>query len=296
MSLDIGVKLPHTGNAAMERGVATLAKELEAAGFDSLWVSDHIVFPKVIESNYPFAPDGKATWPTEVPYAEALISLAAAAAVTERVRLGTAALVLPLRNPILLAKQAATIDALSGGRLEVGLGAGWLKEEFEALNASFETRGPRMVEWIALLRECWTGAPEGRESDHYVLPADTVVLPRPERGIPLYVGGHSPVALRRAGKLGDGWLAQQSATAMDPDHLATEISAVREAATKADRDPGDLRVVLRLVDSTNRSDQVADRLKEYAAAGVAEVIIDTDVFDGEPAADCSLLKEAASSL
>ena len=185
MSLDIGVKLPHTGTAAMERGVASLATQLEAAGFDSLWVSDHIVFPKVIESNYPFAADGKATWSTEIPYAESLISLAVAAAVTERVRLGTGVLVLPLRNPVLMAKQAATIDALSGGRLELGLGAGWLKEEFDALNMPFETRGPRMVEWIALLRECWTGAPAGRDSDHYVLPADTVVLPRPESGIPL---------------------------------------------------------------------------------------------------------------
>lgn len=295
MTMDIGVKLPHTGHAAMTQGVTALAQALERAGFDSLWVSDHIVFPKVIESAYPFAPDGRATWPTDIPYAEALTTLAAAAAVTERVRLGTAALVLPLRNPVLLAKQAATVNAISGGRLELGLGAGWLREEFDAMNMSFETRGARMVEWMALLRECWTGQTSARASDHYDLPADTVVLPKPDHGIPLYVGGHSPVALRRAGRLGDGWLAQQSASAMDPRRLATEISCVREAATAADRDPAGIRVVLRLVDSAGRCDAVATRLAEYAATGVAEVIVDTDVASGDPRADCELLRHAVAS-
>src|SRR3954451_21630340 len=131
----IGAKLPASG--PLHAGVAEHAVALERAGFDSLWVSDHIVMPAEIGSRYPFAADGRATWPTDTPYLDALIALALAAAVTERVRLGTVLLVLPLRNPVELAKQAATIDAASGGRLELGVGAGWLAEEFAALNVPF---------------------------------------------------------------------------------------------------------------------------------------------------------------
>lgn len=293
--MKIGAKLPHTGDAAISLGVTTLARRLEASGFDSLWVSDHIIFPKVIGSPYPFAPDGKANWPTDMPYIEALTALAAAAAVTERVQLGTAALVLPLRNPVLLAKQAASIDVLSGGRLHLGLGAGWLREEFDSLGSAFDTRGPRMVEWIGLLRDCWTGHPAGRSTAHYTLPEDTVMLPKPEHGIPLYVGGHSPIALRRAGRLGDGWLAQQSVASLDPGQLAEEIATVRSAAVEAGRDPDVLRVVLRLVDSTGRSDVVAGRIAELDAAGVDEIIVDTDYLHGDPKAECDLLHAAAAS-
>ena len=193
----IGAKLPNSGPLPLELGIPSMAAALERAGFDSLWVSDHIVMPETIESRYPFAADGRATWPTDTPYIDALIALALAAAATERVRLGTAALVLPQRNPVELAKQAASIDVASGGRLELGVGAGWLAEEFAALNVPFAKRGARMDEWIAILRECWTGRTNARSSEFYELPEGTQCLPTP-RGIPVLIGGHSPAALRRA--------------------------------------------------------------------------------------------------
>ncbi|WNV85650.1 TIGR03619 family F420-dependent LLM class oxidoreductase [Umezawaea sp. Da 62-37] len=286
----IGVKLPHTGSATGP-SVPARARELELAGFDSLWVSDHVVLPERIGSWYPFDPGGKATWPTDTPYLEAVVSLAAAAAVTERVRLGTAVLVLPQRNPVLLAKQAATVDAISGGRLVLGVGAGWLKEEFDALGMPFDTRGPRMVEWIRLLRDCWTGRPEGRSGEHYELPPGTLVLPAPARPIPLYVGGHSPTALRRAGRLGDGWLAQQSLPDLDPDALAAEIGQIRAAAVKAERDPDALDVVLRIVQTAGQADAVARRLGDLAKAGVGEVVVDVDVDDA--AAEHAVLRDGA---
>ena len=155
-SMRIGAKLPNSGTLPLEAGVTTLARTLEAAGFDSLWVSDHIVMPREMRSHYPFAADGRATWPSDLPYLDAMIMLALAAAVTERVRLGTAVLVLPLRPPLEFANQAATIDAVSRGRLELGVGAGWLGEEFEALNVPFAGRGTRMVEWMQIARDCWT--------------------------------------------------------------------------------------------------------------------------------------------
>jgi probable F420-dependent oxidoreductase len=290
----IGVKLPHTGSAVPAPSLAQHARELELAGFDSLWVSDHVVQPEVITSPYPFAADGKATWPTTTPYLEALVSLAAAAAATERVGLGTAALVLPQRNPVLLAKQVASVDALSGGRVALGIGAGWLREEFDALGMPFESRGARMAEWIELLRECWTGRPAARSTPHYRLPEDTLVLPTPAHAVPLYVGGHSPVALRRAARLGDGWLAQQAVPALDPERLAGEIANIRSTASAAGRAPADLRVVLRLVESTGRADEVARRIGELGRAGVDEIIVDVDPVNGDARADHDLLREAVS--
>lgn len=293
--MQIGVKLPNTGDAAPPSQVARRAGELERAGFDSLWVSDHVVLPAVIESFYPFAADGKATWSTATPYLEALITLAAAAAVTERIRLGTAALVLPQRNPVLLAKQVASIDALSGGRVELGLGTGWLREEFAALDAPFEARGARMVEWIALLRDCWTGHPEPHAGSHYTLPEGTVVLPTPAHAIPLYVAGHSLAALGRAARIGDGWLAQQALPALDPDRLADEIASIRSAAAAAGRDPAALRIVLRLVESAGRAGDVARRIADLHRAGVDEVIVDLDPLNEDPASDHAVLRDGASA-
>ncbi|MTD15106.1 TIGR03619 family F420-dependent LLM class oxidoreductase [Nakamurella sp. YIM 132087] len=288
MSVAIGAKLPHTGAVAAQGRVAEVAASLEQAGFDSLWVSDHVALPGTVRSYYPFEPDGIARWPTDTPYVEALIALTAAATVTSRVRLGTAVLVLPQRNPVLLAKQAASIDALAPGRLSLGVGAGWLREEFETLDASFDDRGPRFVEWISLLRSCWTGRPEARSEGRYTLPEDMLILPAPAQPIPLYVGGHSPVALKRAGRIGDGWLAQQALPDLDVPHLRSEIDIVHAAATAAGRNPDDLRITLRLVGSSGRATDVATHLAALEDAGVHEVVVDVDP-DTDPAGERAAL-------
>src|SRR3954470_3992848 len=180
----IGAKLPNSGPAALDPGVPAIARTLEAAGFDSLWCSDHVVMPETIASHYPFAADGKATWATDQPWLHALVALAMAAAVTERVRLGTAVLVLPLREPLVFAKQAATIAAISGGRLELGVGAGWLEEEFDALNVPYAGRGGRMVEWMALARSAWSGRMDPHHSARYTVPDGTLSSPPPPYPIP----------------------------------------------------------------------------------------------------------------
>jgi probable F420-dependent oxidoreductase len=292
VSLRIGAKVPNSGPLPTEVGIPAMARELEDTGFDSLWVSDHVVLPRTIESHYPFAADGKATWATDTPYFEALIALAMMAAATQRVTIGTAVLVLPLRNPVMLAKQAATIDALSGGRLAMGVGAGWLKEEFDALNVPFEKRGARLAEWIRIMRECWTGTPAAHESERYTLAADTLSLPALDRPVPLYIGGHSPIALKRAGRIGDGWLAQQAAPQLDPDEISAARATIRAAAEEAGRDPEALRIVLRIVESAGACDVVAGRLGELAAAGVDEIVVDT--IGGDPAADHEVLRHAVS--
>jgi probable F420-dependent oxidoreductase len=292
VTMRIGVKLPHTGRVE-PFSIGARARDLEHAGFDSLWVSDHVVLPEVIESWYPFAADGVATWPSDLPYVESLVALAAAAAVTERVRLGTAVLVLSQRNPILVAKQVGSLDAVSGGRVELGVGAGWLREEFDALDVPFESRGARLEEWITLLRECWTGRPAGRDNPNYTLAPGTIMLPTPAASVPILVGGHSRAALRRAGQFGDGWLGQQAVPAIDPAVLAGEIASIRAVARDAGRDPSAIRVVLRLVESSGRHDEVAAAIAELSRVGVDEIIVDVDPFDGDPVAAHDVLRAAA---
>ena len=156
----IGAKVPNFGPLVAERGFAALAGELEAVGFDSLWLSDHVVIPTDPASRYPFSADGKASSRPGTPWFDALVSLAQLAAATTQVEIGIGVLVLPLREPVTLAKQLASIDVLAGGRVTLGVGAGWLAEEFAALGVPFSSRGARMDEAIDVLRAVWTGSPE----------------------------------------------------------------------------------------------------------------------------------------
>jgi probable F420-dependent oxidoreductase len=250
--------------------------------------------PASFSSRYPFAADGRATWPSDTPYVDALIALALIAAVTERATLGTAVLVLPLRHPIVVAKQLASLDTCSGGRLCLGVGAGWLREEFDALGVPFESRGSRLDEWIELLRECWTGAPRARAGTHYSLPDGVLCLPTPAHEVPVLIGGHSKPALRRAGRHGDGWLAQQSLDRIDTDEIEDAVDVMRGAADDEGRDSFRGEVVLRIVDSAGRSGDVARRLPELARAGVDEVIVDVAWSDGDPAADYERMSAAVA--
>jgi probable F420-dependent oxidoreductase len=288
----VGAKVPNSGPLPAEIGIPEMARVLEGAGFASLWVSDHVIMPERFSSPYPFAADGRANWPSDTPYFDALVALALIAAVTERATFGPAVLVLPLRHPVVLAKQAASLDVVSGGRLRLGIGAGWLGEEFEALNVPFTDRGSRFEEWVALLRDCWTGRPAPFAGEHYELPPGVICVPTPAHPIPLLVGGHSKVSLRRAGALADGWLGQQSLNALDPGEIAAARDAQRAAARAARRDEEALQIVLRIVDAAGRSDELAQRLPELARAGVDEVIVDVAWDGGDPAADYARLAGA----
>jgi probable F420-dependent oxidoreductase len=258
-----------------------MAAMLEDAGFDSLWVSDHIVFPHETTSRYPFSADGRVTWPLDDAYLEPLVVLGAVAAATTRISIGTSVLIAPMRNPVLLAKQAATIDALSGGRLVLGVGVGWLREEFEALGADFEARGEVLDEWITIARACWSGAAGPFEGKHYRLPGP--IYTRPAAGIPLLVGGMSRHALRRAAAA-DGWLGQYALDTMSERDIAAAVGAMGSDT---------LRVVVRITGAATRLDALAPRLGALANAGVTEVIVDVDWSDdGGPARAAAILKEA----
>jgi probable F420-dependent oxidoreductase len=272
----IGAKVPNSGPLPVERGIAAMAAELETVGFESLWVSDHIVMPRHIESHYPFAADGKPTWPSDTPYFDAMIALAVIATATQSASIGTAVLVLPLRHPVELAKQVASIDVLSGGRLVLGVGAGWLAEEFAALDVPFGSRGQRFIEWVEILRSCWTGEPEPFQGQFYQLPEGVFCLPVPRRQVPILVGGHSYTAISRGAIAGDGWLAHQSAAALDFEELRSGVEIMRDIAKRSGKGPHALWTTLRIIDSAQRTGEIAGSIPRLREVGVDEVVVDID--------------------
>lgn len=234
--------IPAYGNAPVADpeyvlGLAELAEEL---GFESIWAVEHPAVPAAYASRYPYARSGKMPI-EEVDIPDPLAWLAYVAAATQRLRLATGVLVLPLHNPVLLAKQLATIDRLSGGRVLLGIGVGWLAEEFAAVGVPFERRGDRAAEYVAALRSLWRDDLAGHDGE-FVSFGDIRSRPKPvdPAGIPIHVGGHSPAAARRAGCIGDGFFPLGG----KPEALGALLDEMRVAAIDAGRDPSEVEVTL----------------------------------------------------
>ena len=260
-----------------------MAAMLESAGFDSIWTSDHVVFPHDVRSRYPFAADGQVTWPLDADYLEPVVALSAMTSTTSKAELGTSVLILPMRNPILFAKQAACIDAIAHGRLVLGVGAGWLREEFEAPGADYGSRGEILDEWLAVARLCWTGMVEPFEGRHYRLSQAIYCKPTPARHVPVLIGGMSRFSQERAGKIADGWLAQYSLEGLSERSIAEGVATMTAAAKQAGRPPSELegfRIVVRVTGADHKLGALASRLDELSAAGATEIIVDVD-WDGE---------------
>lgn len=250
----------NTGPYAEPAAAVELLQAAEEAGFESAWTVEHTVVPEGYESAYPYSPDGKmAGGRVDIPLPDPLIWLAYAAAATTRIGLGTAILILPQHNPVLAAKQVATLDHMSGGRALLGVGVGWLREEFEALGASFDDRGARMDEYIAAMRELWS-ADRPSFRGRFVRFDGAHCRPRPRSGrVPIIVGGHSQAAARRAGRLGDGFFPARGA----PAEL---FDLARRTAEEHGRDPGALEF------SASLPDDLQD-LPKLARAGVSRVLV-----------------------
>ncbi len=296
--LRLGAKVPNSGQLPFRLGVARMAAMLEAAGFDSIWTSDHVVFPREVRSRYPFSADGRITWPADVDYLEPTIALSAMTSTTSRAELGTSVLILPMRNPILFAKQAACIDAIANGRLVLGVGAGWLREEFEALGADFDSRGEILDEWLAIARRCWTGEVEPFEGRHYRLTEAIYCRPTPARHVPVLIGGMSRLAQERSGRIADGWLAQYSLESLSERSVAEGVATVTAAADEAGRPPSEVerfRIVVRVTGTDGKLGVLASRLDALAAAGATELIVDVD-WDGDhgPSRSLETLQSAAA--
>jgi probable F420-dependent oxidoreductase len=225
----LAIEFPSVAYREGPEAVRRFAGALEQIGYDHIDVFDHVVMG--------FPIDGRPPGPYNpaMPILEALMTLAHVAAVTSRVTLGTEVLVLPQREPTLVAKQVSTLDTLSGGRVRLGVGVGWQESEYQALGADFHTRGARMDEAIALLRAYWTEARVDFGGKHYHATA-MAMEPKPPQGraLPIWVGGNSEAAYRRVGRLGDGWLASR---VNEADDARRAIGAIHRYAEQAGRDP-----------------------------------------------------------
>ena len=228
--MKLSVEFPSVSYREGPAAVVELARAIERIGYDHIDIFDHVVMGVPIEGRErgPYNP--------QMPILEALMTLAYMAAVTTRVTLGTEVLVLPQRQPTLVAKQVSTLDTLSGGRVRLGVGVGWQESEYEAMGEDFHTRGVRMDEAIQLLRTYWGEARVDFNGKAYRAVA-MAMEPKPPQGraLPIWVGGNSEAALRRVGRLGDGWLASR---VTDADDARRCIDTIRRHAKDAGRDPG----------------------------------------------------------
>jgi probable F420-dependent oxidoreductase len=298
--VEFGLALPGRGPLAKPDVVLKMASRADALRYDSVFVTDHVVLPaSMARSVYPYSTTGQLAGGAAQDYLEPLALLGYLAHATKRVRLGTSVLVVPYRNPVVAAKTLATIDQLSGGRVILGAGVGWLREEFEALAApAFEARGAVTDEYLRLMRTTWTTDPVTFEGKHYRL-RSVHALPKPAQrgGIPMWIGGHTDAALKRAGTLGDAWhpIGLRPPAMLLPDEYAQKVKQVHAWAQRAGRDPKSVTLTLRapmevrprraraaggerpLLQGT--ATEVAADLEQYAALGVAHFVFDPTVPD-----------------
>jgi probable F420-dependent oxidoreductase len=250
-----------------------ICRVAQAAGFESLWGGEHVVLPTRIESKYPYSADGRIPAEPDTPIPDPLIWLAFAAVAAPDLRLGTCILIVPQRNPLVLAKELATLDRLSGGRVELGLGVGWLREEFEALGVPWPRRGARNDEYIAAMRALWRG-PDASFEGEFVNFESVTCSPRPVNGsIPIIVGGDTEAAIQRVVRLADGYFPGEG----DPERLGGLIRRVRDAADRDGRDPSS--ITINAMFGQQMADPVAGA-EQLAQLGVDRAMVPAFAFAG----------------
>lgn len=268
--MQVGLHLPQVGPNANPSVLRPFAQAAEEAGFGGLWVYDHVVLQKEQQSRYPYSADGSLGFNPTYNFLEPLTLLTYLASVTERIALGTSVLVVPMRHPVYTAKVLATLDFLSNGRVILGGGVGWWKQEFEVLNVPFEERGKRMDECLQLMQAFWRDEWVDFRGEFYEA-VDWTSNPKPVNGhIPTWLGGESKQQLRRIGKYADGWLA----TARSLPTLAADFELAQETAAAAGRDPNALVIAIEgggLI-SSQTMEQTAENLHGLAERGIHHAI------------------------
>jgi probable F420-dependent oxidoreductase len=266
-----GIHIKQAGPGSSAEGIFTLASAVEELGYDSIWLFDHLIGPTDVQTPYPGAADGVYDFAPEFNFFETVTVLAALAARTSRVRLGTRVLVSILRPPVLLAKELATIDSIAGGRVVLGVGTGWMREEFDAVGVPMEERLARLDEHVAVLQGAWRGISswEGRFYRH--VEAGFYPQPPQPRGIPILLGGFRDAVLRRVAAYADGWAVFSPPTVpgskahdlLDAGILKERLDTLRRFCDEANRDFDQLEIV----EGATFGTPVAD-LEAHAALGV----------------------------
>jgi probable F420-dependent oxidoreductase len=286
-----GFYLPTRGGCASPEAIETIVQRGEALGFHSVMIADHVVFPTAIASKYPYTVSG--AFPGGGDALEQLTLMAFVAGRTRTLRLVSSVMILPYRNPVLTAKMLATVDVLSRGRLTVGVGVGWLREEFEALDApDFDRRGAASDEYLRIFKVLWTENPASFAGEFYRFTAlrclpQPVQTPHP----PIWIGGHSTPALRRVARHGDGWhpVGANPAVPLRPAELQASLDQLFRMTEAEGRDPSALTISFKApvydasattIGGTERrpfsgsAQQIADDIGTYERLGVSELVFD----------------------
>ena len=267
--MKVGIGFANIGPFGTAEGGVTMARAAEAAGIDSLWTVEHVVYPDDYGSTYPYDESGRMAMAPDTDLTDPLTWLTWVGAQTSTIRLATGILILQERNPVVLAKQLGTMDALTGGRIDLGIGVGWLREEFDALGIPWERRGARTDEYVAAMRTLWSGNSVTFEGD-FVSFSGVSSNPKPVGGtVPIIVGGHTDAAARRAGRLGDGFWPGTG----DLDHL---LDVMRRSADAHDRDPDAIEVTW--AGDLTTGDEPMAAAEALAAKGVGRVLVPSFLF------------------
>ena len=274
--MQFGIAFANTGPFAHPAAAVEFAQAAEAAGFESLWTVEHVVVPSGYDSPYPYDPSGKMPGGEDFPIPDPLIWLSYVAAATSRIHLATGILILPQRNPVVLAKELATLDHLSNGRMILGIGVGWLEEEFDAIGVPFAERGRRTDDHVAAMRALWTQDKatfhgEFTNFDH------CISRPQPVQGsIPVHIGGHTDIAAKRAGRLGDGFFPGKGSH----EELARSFDLVRRTAVEHGRDPDAIEMTTGVRGAVGA--RALDEVKALADIGTHRVILPAFLFYADP--------------
>jgi probable F420-dependent oxidoreductase len=281
--VSIGLHGLGVGAGAQRTVIDAVAAAAERSGFSTLWVGEHVVMVDEPESPYPYSDDGLIAVDADADWLDPLIALSFAAAATNRIELATGVLLLPEHNPVITAKAAASLDRMTGGRLSLGVGVGWSREEYDAVGVPFEERSRRMVEYVAAMRALWRDD-VASYSGEFVSFDRVRVNPKPHRrSIPIVLGGNSDAALRRVAEWGDGWYGFNLA---DVEEAAYRASKLRAMCREMGRDPNDLRLAVALQDPTP-----ADAVR-LADAGIDELVL-VDCPPADPIAAESWISDLA---
>jgi probable F420-dependent oxidoreductase len=269
MKFGIRIPPPQMGPIEDPDFIVRYAQLVESLGFESLWVIDHALMCVEYDSRYPYKTTGRTPIPAEGNMPDPLILLGLVAGVTERIRLGTAMLILPQRHPMILAKEVASLDRYSKGRVTLGVGVGWVREETEILGQDFGDRGRRTNEWIEILRALWTQDVALFEGDYFRF-GGIVSNPKPAQpgGVPLMIGGHSEAAARRAGRFGDEFYPHWSTRGPDVDALRRLQETIARTAAEAGRDPDSIGLTLTSTSDAKTALETAELCAELGAERV----------------------------
>lgn len=267
--MKLGLRIPGAGPNVSPQNIVTVARWAEELGYHSVWISDHVALPEPeqVKSYYPYDPENQWRAPADTNWLDPLLVLAWAGAVAPSVKLGTSVMVVPLRNPVLLAKQLASLDFLTGGRTILGAGVGWMKEEFDIIGEPFNRRGARTAEMVKLMRQFWTGEMVNFQGEFYQVSNCKMHPPAAQQPIPVVWGGHTDYALKRIAQLGDGWHPTQTSF----EQLAEGLERLRRFCDEVGRDPASLEIIVRpgKVYPINAETQA-----RHEAMGIHHVVID----------------------